>query len=199
MMYMTLPGGQPVSRLSTLLPHIINPEALSDEELTALGVARVVVTRPPAEWWQTYGEPVTDDTVRPVVITYPVVDRPLEEVQELAWELIKDERTERQSGFMPFTFPGGIANTVEMNKQARDDLTAQTTAAVGMLVAGIPGTLIWTSFENITHQMTPTEMFALGMAGGQFVAGIHAQSQVLREQIESAQTVAGVVAVVWSD
>lgn len=199
MMYMTLPNGQPVSRLSILLPHIINPEALSDAELTTLGIARVTVTRPTLEWWQTYGEPVTDDTVRPVTITYPVVDRPLNEVKALAWERVKAEREVRQSGLMPFLFPGDIAGHVEMTERAKADLTAQTTAAVGLLVTGIPGSLIWTSYENITHSLTPAEMLTLGFAGGQFVAGIHAESQVLRAQIDAAQTVAGVVAVEWGD
>lgn len=197
MMYMTLPAGQPVSRIAALLSHIINPEALSDEELTALGVSRVTITRPTLDWWQTYGEPVTDDTVRPVTITYPVADRPLDEVKAAAWGRIKAEREVRQSGLMPFVFPGGISGHVEMTERARSDLTAQTTAAVGMLVASIPGSLIWTSFENVTHSLTPSEMLALGFAGGQFVAGIHAESQTLRAQIEAAQTVAEVVAVEW--
>lgn len=199
MMYMTLPNGQPVSRIATLLPHIINPEALSDDELTVLGIARVTVTRPALEWWQAHGEPVTDVTVRPATTAYPVIDRPLAEVKAAAWERIKSEREARQSGLMPFVFPGDVAGHVEMTERARSDLTAQTTAAVGMLVAGIPGSLIWTSYENITHSLTPSEMLALGFAGGQFVAGIHAESQALRAQIEAAQTVAEVVAVGWGD
>lgn len=198
MMYMTLPDGNPVPRLSALLPHIINPEALTDAELTALGVARCEITRATLEWWQVHGAPTINTEVRPVTISYPAEDLPLEDVKALAWQRIKDERETRQSGLMPYVFPGDVAGNVEMTERAKADLTAQTTAAVGLIVAGIPGNLIWTSFENITHTLTPAEMLALGLAGGQWVAAIHAESQTIRAQINAATDVQGVVAAaVW--
>ena len=196
---MALPNGQPTTRLRALLPHIINPEALTDDELTALGVARGEVTRAQLGWWQEHGAPTINTDVRPVTISYPAEDLPLEDVKSLAWQRIKDEREQRQSGLMPYTFPGGVAGSVEITERAKADLTAQATAAVGMIVAGIPGNFVWTSFENVTHSLTPAEMLALGVAGGQWVAAIHVESQTARAQIDAATTVAEVVAVQWGE
>lgn len=193
--YLT-PDGTP-ARLKTLLPQVSNPQALTEAELASYGIARCTVVQPPVEWWQQHGARTVDTSVTPHVISWAVEDRPLDEAKSLAWERIKTEREARQSGLMPYTFPGDVAGHVEMTDRAKADLTAQTTAAVGMIVAGIPGNLVWTSFENITHNLTPAEMLALGFAGGQWVAAIHVESQTLRAQIDAATTVVDVVAVQW--
>lgn len=198
-MFMTLPDGQPVSSIRKLLPNVINPESLGDVELEARGIVRVVFVRPSLEWWQTYGDPVIDVSARPVTITYPVIDQPLDDVQAIAWERIKAERETRQSGLMPYQF-GEVTHHIEFTERAKADLTAQTTAAIGMLVAQIPGTLVWTVFENVTHQLTPPEMLTLGFTAGQWQAAIHRQSQTIREAIYAATDVPGVVAAaVWGD
>lgn len=198
MMYMTLPDGVPTSHLPSLVPHIINAEALPDDALTSLGVARCVVSRPDIEWYQTHGAPVINVAVRPVTIIYPVIDRDLESVKQMAWERIKRQRTERQDGLMPYTFPSGDVHHVAFNDKAKTDLAAQTTAALGMMVASIPGTLVWTVHENVTHSLTPSEMLMLGLTGGAWQSAIHTASQPIREAINAAATVAGVVsAAVW--
>lgn len=193
-----LPDGEP-SRLKTLLPQVSNPQSLTEAELADYGIARCTVVQPAVEWWQQHGARTVDTSVAPHVISWAVEDRPLDEVKSLAWARIKAEREVRQSGLMPYVFPGDVAGHVEMTERAKADLTAQTTAAVGLIVAGIPGNLIWTSYENITHTLTPAEMLALGLAGGQWVAGIHAESQTIRAQISAATTVAEVVAVQWGE
>ncbi len=193
-----VPDGEP-SRLKSLLPQVSNPQALTDGELTGYGIARCTVVQPAVEWWQQRGARTVDTSVTPHVISWSVEDLPLEDVKALAWARIKGEREQRQSGLMPYVFPGDVAGNVEMTERAKADLTAQTTAAVGMIVAGIPGNLVWTSYENVTHSLTPAEMLALGFAGGQWVAAIHVESQTLRAQIDAAQTVAEVVAVQWGE
>lgn len=193
--YLT-PDGTP-ARLKTLLPQVSNPQALTEAELASYGIARCTVVQPPVEWWQQHGARTVDTSVTPHVISWAVEDRPLDEVKSLAWARIKAEREVRQSGLMPYLF-GDVTHHIEFTERAKADLTAQTTAAIGMLVAQIPGTLVWTVFENVTHQLTPTEMLTLGFTAGQWQASIHSQSQTIREAIYAATDVQGVVAAaVW--
>lgn len=76
--------GTQTTRLPSLIPKVINPQGLTDDELASWGVARVEVTRPSVQWWQTLGTPVVDDTVRPVTVVYPVIERSTAEVRGLA-------------------------------------------------------------------------------------------------------------------
>lgn len=200
MIYLVLNSGQLTTRLKTLLPNVINPEALGDDELLALGIKRATITKPTPEWWQRHGEPVIDSEATPATVTHPLESISLEEVKERAWGLVKEGREVRQQGLMPFSFPSGDLHHIEFTERAKADLTAQTTAAIGMLVAGIPGTLVWTVYENVTHQLTPTQMLTLGFTAGQWQGAIHAQSQTIRDAIYAATDVEGVIAAaVWPE
>lgn len=197
MMYAQLADilGTLTSRLKSLLPAVINPEALSDEELTARGIARVEVTRPPLEWWQTYGEPVIDTAVRPVTVTYAVVTLPLADVKVRAWDRMKQERDERQSGLMPYTYPSGDTHHNEMTEKVIRDLSGSTTAAIALSGMGVTDPAMpWTVQENVTHMLTPQQMIAFGLAALQWHSTMHMTSQGLRGAIDTAQAVAAVVA-----
>ena len=190
--------GTQTTRLASLIPTVINPQFLTDDDLTAHGVARVEVTRPAIDWWQTYTEPVIDTTVRPVTVTYPVEDLPLETVKSRAWERIKAERDERQAGMMPYTYPSGDTHHNEMTEKVIRDLSGSTTAAIALSGMGITDPVMpWTVQENITHILTPAQMVEFGLAALQWHSSLHMTSQTLRAQIAAAETVETVIAVQW--
>lgn len=195
-MYYRLSGGEPVANLKRLLPQIINPQHLDDDELALHGIARVAVERPPLEWWQQYGGRVLDQSQTPHVMSWSVEDLPLERVRELAWQRVKDERDRRQSGLMSYDYGGefGLLHN-EMTQKVRDDLTASTTAAIVLQAQGVTSPVMpWTVHENITLMLSPEQMLAFGVAALQWHSSLHMRSQVMRVRIEAVEDVVGVVA-----
>lgn len=200
-MYYRTPDGLPTSNLPSLIPHVINPKALTDTELADYDVARCTVVYPPVEWWQQRGARQIDTAQIPHVITWAVETRPLEDVRALAWQRIKDERDERQRGLMPYTYPNGDVHHNEMTEKVMRDLNGQATGALILSNMGVTDPVMpWTTHENITHYLTPAQMLAFSMAALQWHSAIHVQSQTIRAAIESAEDVAGVIAAaVWTE
>ena len=195
MMYYRTPDGEPTSNVQSLIPHVINPQALTDTELADYGVARCTVVYPAVEWWQQRGARQIDTTQTPRSITWAVEDRPLGEVKALAWQRIKDERDQRQRALMPYTYPSGDAHHNEMTDKVIRDLSASTTAALALASQGVAAAVLpWTTEENVTHMLTPAEMIAFGLAATQWHSAIHITSQQIRPQIEATQSVAEAVA-----
>jgi len=199
MMYYQTPDGQP-TRLQTLLPNIISPEFLTDDELAAHGIARCEVVHPTVEWWQQRGERVIDTEQAPHVITWGVEDRTLEDVKTLAWGRIKQERDTRQQGLMPYDYPGyGVLHN-EMTEKVVRDLSASTTAGVALAGMGVTDPAMpWTTHENTTVVLTPAQMVAFGLAAMQWHTALHMTSQTLRPLIADAESVTEVVAVQWPE
>lgn len=200
-MFYRTPDGEPTSNLPTLIPHVINPQALTDAELADYDVARCTVVYPAIEWWQQRGTRQIDTTQTPHVITWAVEDRPLADVKTLAWQRIKDQRDERQRGLMPYTYPSGVEHHNEMTEKVIRDLSASTTAALALASQGVTTAVMpWTTHENITHMLTPTQMVTFGLSATQWHSAIHMTSQAIRPQIEAAENVAAVVAAaVWPE
>ena len=193
-MYYRTPDGEPTSNLPSLIPHVINPQALTDAELADYDVARCAVVYPTVEWWQQRGARQIDTSVTPHVITWAVEDHPLAEVKTLAWQRIKDERDERQRGLMPYTYPSGEAHHNEMTEKVLRDLNGQATGALILSSMGVTDPVMpWTTHENITHHLTPAQMLAFSVAALQWHSALHVQSQTIRAAIESAADVAGVI------
>ena len=194
MMYYRLPSGAATSNIRLLIPHVINPQFLSDAELELHGVARCKIETPTVEWWQKKGEKLIDTSSTPHVITWSVEDRDLDEVKGAAWQRIKEERETRQSGLMPYTYPDGSLHTNRMSEKTIRDLSSSTTAAIALSSTGVTDPIMpWTVEENITHWLTPEQMIAFGLAATQWYSAIHATSQQIRAAIYGAQTVAEVV------
>lgn len=194
-MYYRTPDGEPTSNLPSLIPHVINPQALDDAELADYNVARCTVVYPTVEWWQQRGVKQIDTTQAPHVITWAVEDRPLAEVKTIAWQRIKDQRDEKQRGLMPYTYPSGVEHHNEMTEKVIRDLSASTTAALALASQGVTAAVMpWTVHENVTHTLTPAQMVTFGLSATQWHSAIHMTSQTIRPQIESAETVAGVIA-----
>ena len=200
-MYCRLPNGEPTSNLPSLIPQVINPQALTDAELAEYGVARCTVVYPAVEWWQQRGARQTDTAQTPHVITWAVESRTLEDVRAIAWQRIKDERDDRQRGLMPYTYPSGVEHHNEMTDKAIRDLSASTTAALALASQGVTTAVMpWTTHENVTHMLTPAQMVTFGLSATQWHSAIHMTSQTIRPQIESAETVsAAVAAAVWPE
>jgi hypothetical protein len=200
MVYRT-PDGEPTGNLAALIPHVINPQALTDAELADYDVARCTVVYPALEWWQQRGTRQIDTSVTPHVITWAVEDRPLAVVKTLAWQRIKDERDTRQRGLMPYTYPSGDTHHNEMTEKVIRDLSASTTAALALASQGVSAAVMpWTTHEKVTHWLTPAQMVTFGLTATQWHSFIHMTSQTLRQPINDAGTVAAVVAAaVWPE
>lgn len=195
MMYYRTPDGEPTSNLQSLIPHVINPQALTDAELAEYNVARCTVVHPTVEWWQRRGERQIDTSATPHVITWGVEDMALDDAKAVAWQCIKDQRDERQRGLMPYTYPSGAVHHNEMTEKVLRDLNGQATGALILSSMGVTGSVMpWTTHENVTNYLTPAQMLAFSMAALQWHSAIHIQSQTIRAAIESATDVAGVVA-----
>lgn len=194
-MYYRTPDGEPTSNLPSLIPSVINPQALTDAELADYDVTRCTIVYPTIEWWQQRGARQIDTAQTPHVITWAVETRPLEDVRALAWQRIKDQRDERQRGLMPYTYPSGDTHHNEMTDKVIRDLSASTTAALALASQGVTGAVMpWTVHENVTHMLTPAQMIAFGLTATQWHSAIHVQSQTIRTAINNAVDVAGVVA-----
>lgn len=195
MMYYKLPNGEPTSNLQRLIPQVINPKALSDEELADYSVARCVVQTPTVEYWQALGERIVDTSVSPHVISWAVETRPLEEAKTIAWDKVKAEREEKQRGLMPYEYPNGVVEHNEMTDKVIRDLSASTTAALALASQGIVDPVMpWTTHENVTHMLTPAQMIAFGLAATQWHSAIHMTSQTIRAAINDSETVQAVIA-----
>lgn len=200
-MYYRTPDGEPTSNLPSLIPHVINPQALTDAELSDYNVARCTVVHPAVEWWQQRGARQIDTAQTPHVITWAVETRPLEDVRALAWQRIKDQRDERQRGLMPYTYPSGDTHHNEMTDKVRSDLSDSVTTALALSLQGVTDAVMpWTAYENVTHWLTPAQMIAHGLAATQWYSAMHVQSQTIRAAINAAATVQAVIdAAVWPE
>ena len=201
MMYYRTPDGEPTTKLAALIPQVINPQALTDAELADYDVARCTVVYPSVEWWQQRGARQIDTSGTPHVITYAVEPRSLEDVRDLAWQRIKDERDERQRGLMPYTYPSGETHHNEMTEKVLRDINGQATGALILSSMGVTDPVMpWTTHENITHYLTPAQMLSFSMAALQWHSAIHVQSQTIRTAISDAVDVSAVVAAaVWPE
>ena len=117
MMYIDLndPDARPQSGLKRLLPDVSNPEKLTTTELEAHGVTECDVIREPTDWWQMQGDPVRDDSVRPVKYTYPAIDRPIDDVRDIAKRRIDGIRDEKQ--LEPFYWNGALFQTRQLDRE----------------------------------------------------------------------------------
>ena len=199
MMYYKIPDGTPTTNIQGLIPSVINPSSLTDDDLFEYGVARCVVTQPSLEWWQRVGDRVVDNVTAPHQISWEVINRDLEEVKNIAWQKVKDERDERQRGLMPYTYPSGDTHHNEMTEKVLRDLNGQATGALILSSMGVTDPVMpWTTHENATHYLTPAQMLAFSMAALQWHSATHVQSQTIRAAINAAEDVAGVIAAaVW--
>lgn len=187
----------PTSDVKRLLPNVSNPANLPDEMLEAMGVARCVVSRPALEWWQAHAEPVTDIAARPVTITYPVVDRPLNEVKHLAKRRIEEQRDALIEPGLAHVFPDGTTGTVQLGQDHIRNLQTVAITALSAVLLDLDITISFRDGEDVQHPLTPIQGAVFALQASAYGSGIYATSWAAKDAIEAAQTVAGVVAVEW--
>lgn len=121
-MYYRTPDGEPTSNLAALIPSVINPQALTDAELAAHGVARCTIAYPTIEWWQQRGARQIDTSVTPHVITWSVEQLPTETLRERAAGMVAVE-------------PQGT-DAVRLAVMARERITAADDRPIAVRVSG---------------------------------------------------------------
>ena len=121
-MFYRTPDGEPTSNLSSLIPSVINPQALTDAELADYDVARCTVVYPTVEWWQQRGARQIDTTQTPHVITWAVEQLPTKTLRQ------------RASGMVAIELQG--TDAVRLAVMARERITAADDRPIAVRVAG---------------------------------------------------------------
>lgn len=113
----------------------------------------------------------------------------LESIKEYTWKRIKTARTLAEQA--PFECNGYLydANKAQISGAVQMALLAQ--------LAGQPFSIDWTLKNNTTKSHDASEMLALGIALGKHVSNIFDKGRRLREQIDTATTVAELDAINW--
>jgi hypothetical protein len=189
------PIGTLTGSLRSLLPNTINPQNLSADELAARGVGVYEVVYTPLDWHHAYGDPVLSGNT----ITYPAVDRPLEEVKAEAIELINEQREERVSAGM--TFGGHVYQTRPTD---RENIAGAVQLATLALMNGADPTstlwhggvedFAWIRQDNGLTVMSAATMVAFGQAAAAHKHALIFQARTMKNAVSAATDVAGVLA-----
>ena len=108
-------------------------------------------------------------------ITPPIVPPTLEELKELKWFEIKNQRDRLEFG--GFEFEGNIYDSDQVS-QGR---------IMGAAFAGVDQ--VWTLADNTTVELSALQLQQLYVALQMHVAGVHERGRIARLAIESAETV----------
>lgn len=183
--------------LRRLIPQVAEPQFLSPEQLEAqFGIVPAEVRHPSIEWYQTATVRNVDDSVRPVVISWAVVDRDLESVRSEAWERMKQVRVEKRTEGVEYTFHDGTTGHIQIRDEDISNLLAIHAAATTALMTGNTEAQIpFTDAENVTRVLNPTQALSLAMAAFAHGSAVHVRSQQVRAEIfDPAKTTAAQVA-----
>jgi hypothetical protein len=97
-----------------------------------------------------------------------------------------------RAGFT-FNFPDNTSGTVQTRERDITNITGLVMAAQ----ANPGGVFQFRDGEDVTHPMTAADLIALGNAVQSFITGNYAHAWSLKDQVESATTVAAVEAITW--
>lgn len=114
--------------------------------------------------------------------------RTLDDLKGEKWRNIKANRDSHEYG--GFTWDGSVFDS--------DAISQQRIAGAVQLAQMNPAfTTAWTLKDNTTRTLNAQDMFAVGLALGDHIAGVFAHAQVLRVQIDAATTAQEVEAIHW--
>ena len=121
------------------------------------------------------------------------------EVKEAKRAQIVQWQTEAEHAGMPYTFPGGNLDTIQLrNDRDRANINGQVTTALVLKAQGVTDPILpFRAESNTTYLLTPDEMQGLGVAVGQFGSAMYQIAWGLKEQVELATTIEAVEAIVW--
>lgn len=121
-----------------------------------------------------------------------ILQEKLEEAKIEKRSIIESERKQSErSGFL-YTFPDGTDGTVQL--RSSDDKVNITGLVVGAQ-ASPTKTFQFRDGENISHDMSASEIIALGDAVQDFISTNYAQAWTLKAQLDNATTIAEVEAI----
>lgn len=127
--------------------------------------------------------------------TFQWVDtRTLDQAKLEQWALVKAARDAVVNGL--FTWSGSVFQ-IDADSRARIG-EAVTLAQLAQSAGNNAFTVTWTLADNTTRALSIADLFALGAAVGAFFQPNWSQGQALYGQIQAAQTVDAVKAIVWT-
>jgi len=125
----------------------------------------------------------------------------LEEIKLEQNKLIDTWRVRAEQKGMPYTFPTGDVDNVQLrNERDIANVNGQVSASLVLTSQGVTEPVLFFRAEsNTTYSLTPTEMVQLGMAVNQFVGRGYQIAWELKERVALAKTEEEVRLVVWPD
>lgn len=108
------------------------------------------------------------------------------------WERIKAARTAAEGA--GFLFDGVHYDSDPASLQR---ISSAVTLAMLAQSAGQPFSIEWTVADNSVVTLDAAGMIGVGLACGQYIAGVFNRARVLREQIEAAATADELDAIAW--
>lgn len=176
---------------------IENFHLLTDEEKKQHGVYPCVIIDETYNPLTQYRNPpiiTFDGSV--VTVAYQLIDLPVDVVAHKIKDSVNSKRTELETAGVPYTFPDGIAGTIQTrNERDTRNVLGLVVAAQAALSAAPSKTFTFTDAENVTHTMTPTEVIAMGSHVEEAISAIYANSWAVKTALDQATTVDAVLAV----
>lgn len=106
------------------------------------------------------------------------------------WGLARDQRDEHIDGGAMTPF-----GAVDSDAEARSNITGAATGALIAKVSNLPYSVTWTMLDNSTATLDADGMLAMGLAVLAHVNACHDRARQLRTAIESAATMAELLAI----
>ncbi len=202
MMYIDLndPDARPQAKRKSLLPDVSDPEKMTPAELETQGVAECEVIHESVDWWQMQGPVDRDDTVRPVRYTYTAVDRPIDDVRDIAKRRIDGIRDEKQ--LEPFYWNGALFQTRQLD---RENMQGEALSAFMFISnGGDPQSYYWDADDHEQMQgwisignnpipMTAQQMIDFALAVKARHKSLIFKARQRKDSVTQAQSVAQVV------
>ncbi|MCG5512873.1 DUF4376 domain-containing protein [Ectothiorhodospira shaposhnikovii] len=181
--------GEVIRDLNRHLPSnttVIFPHVLTHEDVMTHGVVRCEVVHPKVEWWQTLGAKTVDGSVSPAIVSWEVIDRPIDEVKSEAIFRISRRRFELEDRGV--TIDGVRYSGSRENRQTLDEAVR---AAARL---GITHFVRWKDSDNNFHANHPVSAVEAAID-----LIVHERSQLINaegEKVEAVMQAASVAEVV---
>lgn len=123
----------------------------------------------------------------------------LEDAQKRKRRQIEAWRKAAEAAGMPWTFPGGSQDVVQLRDE-RDiaNVNGQTTTALIMQTAGVTTAAVpFRAASDETYLLTPGQMVEMGVAVATFLASNYQKAWALKALLDAATTTAEVEAIAW--
>lgn len=129
----------------------------------------------------------------------PSAPQTLEMQQKDKREIIDVWRQQREQAGLPYSFPGGFEDVVQMrDERDRTNINAQVTIAMLLQGQGVSDPVLpFRAASNTTYLLTPTQMIEMGMAVAAFSSELYQIGWALKAQVDEATSAEELEAIVW--